>query len=365
MPQVKKIARFGAVKSKKVLFLLALAAIFISGCTIKFGSSSTTAVAGVFKSFDKGNAWVQKNLFVYSGGAGNISGINVTSLTFDPQDNKAIYLTSDSQGLFYSYDGGDSWQKAGGVKNGAIASVAVDPRDKCTIYATFAGSILKSTDCNRSWSEVYIDTRNGKANVTALAIDSFNNNMIYAGNSVGDVLKSINAGGEWQVLTRLNDSITKILIDPKNTKIVYAATKGKGIFKTQNGGADWLDLNTSLKSYSAALEYRSLVFDLSQPDSLLLVSKYGLLKTNDGGTTWTPIKLITPPASTEIYSIAINPQNSNEIYYSTATTFYKTTDGGQNWITKRLPSNATATYMTTDPNNPSILYMGMSNLSKK
>lgn len=365
MPQIKKIVSISTVKSKKVLLLLALAAIFISGCTIKFGSGGTVAVAGVFKSFDKGNTWMQKNLFIHSGGAGNISGLNVTGLIFDPQDNKAIYLASAGQGLFYSYDSGDSWQKAAGLKDGPVAAVAVDPKNKCVIYTTFAATILKSLDCNRSWSEVYIDTRATKADITSLAIDSYNNLVIYAGNSAGDVLKSIDGGQNWQAITRLNDKIAKILIDPKNTKIVYAATKGKGIFKTENGGADWSDINAGLKSYSAALEYRSLIFDLSQPNALLLVSKYGLIKTNDGGASWTPIKLITPAASTEIYSVAINPQNSNEIYYSTATTFYKTTDGGQNWVTKRLPSNATATYMTNDPNNPSILYMGMSNLSKK
>jgi len=108
-----------------------------------------------------------------------------------------------------------------------------------------------------------------------------------------------------------------------------------------------------------------LIFDLTTPDSLILVSKYGLLKTADSGLNWEPINLITPPASTDIFSIAINPKDNHEIYYATASTFYKTTDGGQNWITKRLPTAAVATYMQVDPNDPNIIYMGLSNFNKK
>jgi photosystem II stability/assembly factor-like uncharacterized protein len=94
------------------------------------------------------------------------------------------------------------------------------------------------------------------------------------------------------------------------------------------------------------------------------VAKYGLLKTNDGGQTWQAISLITPPASTDIYSVAINPQNNLEIYYATASTFYKTVDGGQNWITRRLPTGAVATYLYVDPLEPNVIYMGMSNLNR-
>jgi len=352
------------IKGKKTLVLLLLSLTLISGCVIKFGNTKPTAQAGVFKSFDKGNTWVQKNLFLHAGGTGSISGLNVISLNFDPQDNKAIYLASGSNGLLYSYDAADSWQKAKGIPDGRIESVAVDPKNKCIIYSTFAAAIRKSVDCSRSWQEIYVDTRADKT-VTALAIDPYNNLVVYAGNSAGDVLKSIDGGGNWQVSNRFNNPITKILIDPVDSRTIYAATKAKGIFKTITAGADWFDLNETLKPYSGSLEYKNLIFDYSQPNSLLLVAKYGLIKTTDGGTNWEPIKLITPPASTDIYSVAINPKDNKEIYYATASTFYKTTDGGQNWITKRLPSAAVATYLAVDPLDPNIIYLGMSNLNKK
>ena len=350
------------LSKKNFLILLAIAAVFVSGC-IRFGGSNPPSVAGIFKSFDKGNTWVEKNLFLYSGGVGSIAGINVVNLTFDPQDNRAIYLAAQADGLLYSYDAGDSWQKAWAMSNGKVESVVVDPKNKCVVYATLANTVLKTVDCSRSWSEVYIDTRADKA-LTALAVDSYSNLVVYAGNSAGDILKSLNGGGNWQVIERLNNPIVKILINPSDTRIIYVATKNQGIFKTTDTGANWDDINEGLKPYSASLEYRNLIFDPTLPDSLLLVAKYGLLKTDDGGSSWRAIELITPPASADIFSVAINSKDNKEIYYATASTFYKTVDGGQNWITKRLPTGATATYLAVDPVDPNILYLGLSNLNR-
>ncbi len=349
---------------KKVLFAVLISTLLISGCTIKFGNSKATGVAGVFKSFDKGENWTEKNLFLHSGGVGSIAGVNVVNLTFDPQDSRAIYLASGDSGLFYSYDATDSWLKANQIANGKIESAAVDPKNKCVLYVSFASTILKSSDCSRSWSEIYIDTRADK-NITALAVDHYDNLIVYAGNSAGDILKSVDGGGNWRVIQRFNDQITKILIDLNDSRIIYVATKSKGIFKTISAGADWFDINEGLKPYSGALEYKNLIFDQSQTDSLLLVAKYGLIKTKDGGQTWEAISLITPPATTDIYSVAMNPQDNREIYYATATTFYKTMDGGQNWITKRLPSSAVPVFMQVDPLNPNVIYMGLANINNR
>src|SRR3989344_1421298 len=77
-----------------------------------------------------------------------------------------------------------------------------DPRNKCVIYSSFANTIRKSVDCNRSFREVYIDTR-AEQFITTLAVDSFNNLLVYAGNTGGDILKSFDGGSNWQVINPL------------------------------------------------------------------------------------------------------------------------------------------------------------------
>ncbi len=350
--------------TKKLLILLLLSIFIVSGCIIQLGTGGKeTSIKGIFKSSDKGNSWAIKNLFLYSGGTGSINGVEVLDLVFDPQDNKAIYLASANSGLIYSYDGAESWMKANGV-DGRVEAVAIDPKNKCVIYASLANTIIKSTDCSRNWSEVYIDTRADKL-ITALAVDHYDNLTVYAGNSAGDILKSVDGGSRWQVVERLGDKIARILISPADSRIIYIATSRKGIFKTANSGVSWTEINDGLKPYSGAFEYRKLIFDPSQNDSLLLVSKYGLIRTMDGGKTWRPIELITPPTTTDIFSVAINPKDNKEIYYATASTFYKTVDSGQNWITKRLPSLAIPSVLMIDPQNSTVIYMGMTSPAKK
>ena len=340
-----------------------LAVVVLSGCTIRFGGRQPST-AGVYKSFDGSENWVGKSLYLHSGGTGTIETVAVIDFVIDPQDPDAIYLTTENHGLLYSYDAGESWRHASGIDSGRVDAVAIDPRNKCIIYSSFANTIRKSVDCNRSFREVYIDTR-AEQFITAVAVDRFNNLLVYAGNTGGDILKSFDGGNNWQVITRTENQVTKILIDPEDTRIIYVATKGKGIQKTIDAGQTWTDLSEGLRQYSAALEYKELVFDPNQPNTLLYVSKYGLLKTDDGGATWLPITLITPPTSTDIYSVAINPINADEMYYATASTFYKTADGGGNWITRRLPSNALPTALYIDPRNPAVLFMGLTPISQR
>ena len=163
------------------------------------------------------------------------------------------------------------------------------------------------------------------------------------------------------MIERINKPIKKILIDPIDTRIVYVATSSNGIYKTVNSGGEWKSINDNLNDFQGALDLKDLFFSPSQKNGLILVSKYGLLKSNDGGVSWTAYQLITPINSVDIYAAAVSPTTDQEIYYATASTFYKTFDGGKNWITSRLPTGAVPTILTIDPKEPSIIYMGFYN----
>jgi photosystem II stability/assembly factor-like uncharacterized protein len=139
---------------------------------------------------------------------------------------------------------------------------------------------------------------------------------------------------------------------------MYVATAKKGVYRTTDAGLTWVNLSDGLKEFKGALEYRNLIIDQTSSNSLLLVSKYGLLRSFDGGITWESISLLTPAGQADILASTMSPANNKELYYATATTFYKSNDGGQNWITLRLPSSARPGVMTIPSYNSSLLWMG-------
>jgi len=345
-----------------LITILLISTVFLAGC-FNVSTQAPPPTAGVYKSFDSGNTWMAKNLYVSALGFGDMGQVSVNDIIFDPQDNQALYLLSEGDGIYYSYDGGESWMQPKLFTTGTVNSLAVDPNSKCTIYLTFSNQIYKSTDCSRSFTDVYNDSRPQIA-ITAIAVDDFNIGIVYAATDSGEVLKSYDSGISWTTIQRLEDKIEKILIDPRDTRTIYIATGRKGIFKTINSGDTWFDLNEGLKMFSASKEYRDLIFIPSKADSLMLLNRYGILKTNDGGQSWEALDLITPPLGADIRTIGVDPQNSQMIYYGTPSTFYWSNDGGLNWTANRLPTGSPASKLIIDPQTPNILYLGFRLIKK-
>lgn len=345
-----------------VLFLLAGLVLTGAGCISFTGGDQSGVDGGIFKSADKAENWQQK-VAVAAVKPGSLANANIVSLVFDPQDSRTMYLATAENGLFYTTDGAESWFIAGSLSGGKINAVAPDAKNTCNVYASAGNKIFKTSDCTRSWQNIYVDTRADQV-VTALAADSYTPNIIYAGLSGGDMLKSTDSGASWTVIKRFENQVAKILVNFYDTRIIYVGTQGRGVWKTTDGGANWTDLSEKLNQFDGARDFKNLILDFSKHDSLILASRYGLLKTTDGGANWQAIELLTPPGSVDIYSLATNPQNGNEIYYGTSSTLYKTSDGGARWVTKKLPTTRAATYLLVDPGNGSIVYLGTTRFQK-
>ncbi|MCD4705738.1 hypothetical protein K8R61_01515 [bacterium] len=350
---------------KKNIIVLILSVFILTGgaCQFKVGKEKkeVPADAGVYKTINAGEEWKQIKLVPsISGSPGSIAKVSVYTMEMDPQDNKAIYLGTERSGIYYTYDGGARWNHIKSFPKGKVYSIKVNPDNKCVIYATSKNSIKKTIDCGRTWETIFVDN-DTKISITALAIDLNNANIIYAGTSKGVIHKSFDSGNTWSTpFYNIKDSIVKFLVDENNPNTIYLATKKKGIFKTENSGVNWNDINSGLKEFKGYNDYRALFFNSSKKDSLILVCKYGLLKTEDGGISWTSTPLLTSPGKADIKVAMFDPIDDSIIYYVTKTTFYKTVNSGSDWITKKMFSSKSPTYMMTDPENSSIIYMGFS-----
>jgi len=353
-------------KRAGLILVLPVLTIILSGC-VQFKSNNKSAGVsdgGLYKSADKGTTWSQKAaIATASGKPASFAPVNNAALVIDPNDNKAVYFGSAGSGLLYTYDSAATWQIAKGLENATVRAIAVAPGEKCSIYAAVGNKLLKTSDCNRTWAQVYFDTDTA-VTIDALALDPVNAAIIYIGLSRGDLIKSADKGENWQTLQRLKDKILKVAIDPADSKNMYIITAKKGVYHSADGGATVKDINSVVKEFKLNLEVKDLVFVKNEPGVIFLTTSYGLLKTGDNGAKWDKIELITPEKKGTINALAVNPKNSQEIYYVTNTTFYRTVDGGTSWKPLKLPTARAGWKLLIDPEQPNTIYLGVKSLTK-
>jgi photosystem II stability/assembly factor-like uncharacterized protein len=311
-----------------------------------------------------------------SGVSGGLSNAEVIAIAIDPRNHNTVYAGDDHGGVFKSTNGGESWvASSSGLPRRKIRALAINPSEPNIVYAaTGGGGLYKTIDAASSWMRA--DSGFKSAQVYSIVIDPSNPETLYVGTFEGAVFKSTNGGASWTLLNLGigNTWIWALVIDQENPLIVYAATGGDnhhvrtyGVFKTSDGGQTWKPINSGLPVKEWIF---SMAVDSSDPDTILIGtdSHTGLYKTPDGGQHWSPVELRPSPYPSAIYTLAIDPTNSSNIYAGYGYLSNGTggiaisRDGGLSW---NMPSsgfeNVQVFALAIDPVEPSTIYAGAAN----
>ena len=366
-------------KKWQILLILPLV-LTLSACSInvqtKGGGGND---GGVFVTNNKGDVWRQMPYTpTISGAPGSIANTDIERMYMDPSDSGAVYLATVSDGLYYTYNVGRGWNKVHSLPSTAVNDMAIDNKNKCTIFVAMENKLYKTIDCKRTFTEVYFDNNTG-VSITAVAVDHYNTQNVYIGTSRGDVLRSLDGGFSWRAIQRLNDSIRRILINPKDSRSIFVVTNRNGVFRfNPEGGAtleqleeyrntfdniNWVDYNSALKEFNLGINFKDISFS-ADDNSLLLATDRVILRSFDEGQSWIRLPLLTPDQDSFINSVAVNPKNSSELFYVTDTSFYRSVDGGENWSVRRLPTTRSGKHLLIDFNNPEIMYMAIKRIKK-
>lgn len=219
--------------------------------------------AFVHRSLNGGDDWTPWKLFPLKD---QKSEYPVYDILNHPNDSTKLYASvyadpANAGGLYFSNDGGTTWQKA---YEAYAKSIAIDPQNSSVMYLgskmsddTCGGAVLQSTNGGKSWSIcspgcAWVDS------VRDIAIDS-NSNLIAASNE--GLWKW--DGHNWEKLTGLpTENITTVALNrfvvPEE---IYVGTRDKGIYVSYDMGAEWNELNDELKDLAIA----SLAVSPSQP----------------------------------------------------------------------------------------------------
>ena len=168
----------------------------------------------------------------------------------------------------------------------------------------------------------------------------------------------------------LSGRIADIVTHPENSNVWYVAVGSGGVWKTENAGTTWSPIFDDQSTYSTGC----ITLDPSNPSTVWVGSGEnvggrhvaygdGIYKSTDDGKTWKNMGLKN---SEHISEIIVHPDNSDVVWVAVQGPLwskggerglYKTTDGGANW--KQVLDNNEWTGVTdimVDPRNPQIIY---------
>lgn len=293
------------------------------------------------------------------------------SFAVDPTDDRKLYIGVEQEGFFKSIDGGTSWQRASagirawdrldgtGLCHEEFYATVIDPADPARICTAKAGGpgtlgartsavnngVYCSSDAAATWKQVVGPTMNTA--VYALAADPRDFNVLYAGvnggpcsnpppicqpgtyfNTTGAIYKTTDGGGTWTELNALyvpDLRVVALHVDQRDPQVILAATFSK--LPTATAG----------------------------PGSFGAVTQLGLLRSADGGRTWTSslAGMSADPREQALLAMAAAPRNAANVYVTASSnTSYWSADGGRTF--NKAVRMATFAF---DPHDPAGLRM--------
>jgi photosystem II stability/assembly factor-like uncharacterized protein len=280
----------------------------------------TDAHAGVNKSLDGGQTWFPRNAGIPPG-IGN--DVPIFCLTIDPHDYDVIWAGTQLTGHVYrSSDNGDNWTETdnGITERGrSIRGITIDPNDPRVVYAASEVDVA-------AWEE---ETHQP-------GVQGYG----------GEVYKSSDGGQNWARIWSGENIARYIWVDPRDSNRLYVTTGifdrapansspetrgGVGILRSEDGGQSWTVLNES--NGLSGLIIPSLFMHPQNPDILVAaVSNFGIggvFVTYDGGDTWT--RMQDGPTASDAVEIALSDP---DVWYSaTEGVISRSDDAGRTWQT--------------------------------
>ena len=127
-------------------------------------------------------------------------------------------------------------------------------------------------------------------------------------------------------------SARALALDPQNPKRLYVGSDGKGIYRSENNGQSW----THLPSPMEGQEIWSIAVDPRDSDKIFVGARPDAYRSRDGGATWEklPIGLdatipLWPP---RITAMVVDPRDSRTVWAGAEIGgVYRSSDGGDTW----------------------------------
>lgn len=290
------------------------------------------------------------------------------------RDPQRLFLLTYGGDVFTSADGGQTWAVSLRPDEGAYpearqARLALRPDQLDTLLLIREGAsdaapaVYRSSDAAASWRKLSASgLPAGARPVALLALPR----GIFVLNTTHGAFRSVDNGQAWQPLEGplSSGAVADFLWLPApigGQEGTALAAAGHGLFISRDAGALWQSLGSGLPFSSkigGLLTHPArpgLVYALSDAQQAGSNSAPPpLLRSNDGGQTWTPAAQGLP--SMPITAVALDPNDPDAIFLASWEHFFRSADGGVSWQVSRLAFSSHSA-LAVAPSEPNILYL--------
>jgi photosystem II stability/assembly factor-like uncharacterized protein len=343
--------------------------------TFYFGGTG----GGVWKTKDGGSNWVNISDKYFGGSIGAIA--------VAPSDPTIIYVgegentlrgnVSEGFGIWRTDDGGRTWRHIGLKDSRHIVRVVVHPKNPDIVWVAALGhlfgsneerGVYKTMDGGKTWKRVlFADKESGAFD---LVMEPGNPSVFYAstwtvkrtpyslesGGKGSAIWKSTNGGETW---VKLNDKkgfpgkttlgVIGIAVSQSNPDRVYAIVESEkgGLLRSEDGGETWTNISTDANIRQRAWYFSRVFVDPKNPD-IVWVHNVQLHVSTDGGKTFK----VVPTPHADHHDMWIDPEDGNRMIIADDGGGQVSFDAGANWSTYQNQPTAQFYRVSTDNHFP-------------
>jgi photosystem II stability/assembly factor-like uncharacterized protein len=320
-----------------------------------------TGYGQVFATTNGGTTWVDVT--------GSLDVGQIATLATDPTQPTAL-LAGGQNGVWGSVTGGNTWsEQISGVFGVLVQSFSADATsDRIYLNVATGGlyCIASGADSVTPLNNSALSLAGNQASpvpVFGILAQSGSPGPLLASLNTG-IAQSADGGNTWSLIASTSSiGAIRIFASSPGAPSVLLAASFSAQYRSSDGGATWSAVSAGLP---AGAFFGSLVFANSDPtiaysspqtngsnvNGVSLAVNYGVYRSSDSGVTWLPAN--SGMESATIDAIAVDPTNAQIVYASwDGVGLLKSTDGGASWTT--ISTNQTGA-IAIDPVHTQTVY---------
>ena len=293
---------------------------------------------------------------------------SIGCVTIDPSTNSTIWVGTGENnggrhigfgdGIYVSYDSGNTWKLKGLEKSEHLSKIIVDPRDSNIVFAASQGplwspggerGLYRSEDGGDNWELVL--SKGEYTGVTDVVIDPKNPDVLYAATHQRhrNVWAIINCGPETGVYKSLDNGKTwkplknglpggdkgkiSLQVSPQDSNYVYATielpNRKGGFWRSENAGASWKKTDDFISGGTGPHYYQELWADPHRFGVLYQANNY-LMRSTDNGDTWNRIE--GRYKHVDNHAVAFHPTDKDFLCVGCDGGVYRSYDYAKTWL---------------------------------